>query len=129
MNFLITMDGHEHIARMAANFKQHKEDELNLMKDSPHEALYLDMVRLNDRGLILRSFQEYVLQLTSAYHRVMDDDDLIEAIASGSIDPDMDAVIKTITTIEAAEPWARVLSLIPINFDGGVSAVITKKPE
>lgn len=129
MNFLITMDGQEHLTRMATNFLQKQEEELNLMKDAPHKAIYLDMVRLHNRGLVLRGFQEYVLLLINAYHRVMDDDDLIEAIADGTIDPDLDAIIKTITAIEEAEPWAQVLSLVPMDFNGAVGVIVTKKPE
>ncbi|ABY62913.1 hypothetical protein ST201phi2-1p080 [Pseudomonas phage 201phi2-1] len=127
MNFLITMDAQEHIARMATNFRQKQEEELNLLKDSPNQATYLDMLRLNDRGLALRGLQEYVLLLINEYHRVMDDDDLIESIADGTIDPDLDAVIKTIASIEEAEPWAQVLSIVPLDFNGTIGAVVTNK--
>jgi len=122
------MDAQEHIAQMATNFRQKQEEELNLLKDSPNQAIYLDMLRLNDRGLALRGLQEYVLLLINAYHRVMDDDDLIEAIADGTICPDLDAVIKTIAAIEESEPWARVLSIVPLDFNGTVGVVVTNKP-
>lgn len=127
MNFLIIIPDQEHLVQMATNFRQQKEEELALMKDSPHQAIYLDTVRLNNKGMILRNFQEYVVLLVNSYHRVMDDDELIEAIADGSIDPDLDAIIKLIAHIEEAEPWGEVLSLIPVDMKGTVGAIITKK--
>lgn len=129
MNFLIIIPDQEHLVQMATNFRQQKEEELALMKDSPNQAIYLDMVRLNNKGMILRNFQEYVVLLVNAYHRVMDDDELIEDIADGSIDPDLDAIIKLIAHIEQQEPWGMVLSLIPVDMNGTVGAIITKKPE
>lgn len=127
MNFLIIIPDQEHLVQMANNFRQQKEEELAHLKDSPHQAIYLDMIRLNDKGMILRNFQEHVVLLVNAYHRVMDDDDLIESIAAGTIDPDLDAVIKLIAHIEQQEPWGMVLSLIPVDMNGTVGAIITKK--
>jgi len=127
MNFLIVIPDQEYLVRMAENFRQQKEEELTQMKDSPNQAMYLNMLQLNNKGMRLRNFQEYVLLLVNSYHRLMDDDELIEAIVDGSIDSDLDAVIKMIAYIEEAEPWGTVLSLIPVDLKGTVGAILTKK--
>ncbi len=127
MNFLITMSGFEKLAQVGTNLQQKKNDELAEMKDDPNVAFYQKLRSRYDRGLVLREFQEYVLLLINEYHRIMDDDELIESIADGSIDPDLDAVIKTIAQIEETESWAHVISLVPIDFKGAVAVILTKK--
>lgn len=127
MNFLITMPDAKELEHMATNFKQQKNEAVELLRDSPQQDTYLDMIRLNNLGMVLREFQEYVLSLINSYHRVMDDDELIEAIADGSADPDLLAVIALITKVEESESQTKVLSIIPIDFNGTMAVVLTKR--
>lgn len=127
MNFLITMGGHDYISQMATNFLQQKEEELEIIKDTPHAGIYEDSVRLFNKGMALREFQHHVNSLVSDYHRIMDDDDLIEAIANGTIDSDLDSIIKLVQSIEDVYDWGHVLSIIPVDWNGTIGAVITHK--
>lgn len=154
MNTLITTSGNHKIENIARNFKQLKEDVANNLVDDPGDTFRFKLMRLNDKGFMLRQFQEHIKGLVDAYHIILDDDELIQALANVTdahddlkreystwkgddeimpdeefniADPDLLNLIEWIKEFEGNEPWCTVLSVVPVDLQGTVAAIVTKR--
>lgn len=147
MNTLITLANNVQFEQIARNFKQAKEDSAVSESDDPNSPLRLNLARLNDKGFMLRQFQHHIKELVDAYHIVLCDDELIEALSKiddlrqeyskwvgddeimddsefNITDPDFLAVIDWIKEFEGKEPWCTVLAVVPVDMDGTVAAIV-----
>lgn len=113
---------------LAVNFRQQLEYELQLLVDDPDSGDLPDRIRrLNNKGLILRKFQQKILDCVNNYHSIFDDDDLVESVINNNMDETFAAVIAMIGNFDETFPHLELLSIVPVDMDGNTGFIIKPK--
>lgn len=128
INGTVIVDVMPQIYYLAVNFRQNQEYELSLMLDDPDSHQLTERIRrLNNKGLILRKFQQKILDCVNQYCSIFDDDDLVQSVINNTTDEFFNVVIAIFDSFDNNFPHLTLLSIMPVDMEGTCAFVIKPK--